>query len=310
MSDADAKDRNDRQRAAAAERPGADELREVAPRVPEVADRVRLVGLDRALTVGRARVSALAREEARRAARLGDDAPEVEEAAGRRERLRRRLVQGRAVVRVAETGLELKGDQAVVFGRVADATGRPLAGVSLHLGGEANADGSHFGETESDEAGFYASRVPAAELARRLKSAGELVLVAHGGPLLTLHREQRPAEDPRVRVWRVDLRLAGVKAPGKEPPTEKTPKKTPPPVMKAPGKAPEKVAKKAPADRVPVTEIPGVGPVRARRLAGAGVESAEQVAAMSAERLAEALDVPPASAERILTAARRVVEER
>lgn len=56
-------------------------------------------------------------------------------------------------------------------------------------------------------------------------------------------------------------------------------------------------------------EINGIGPILAQRLADAGVTTADEVARMEANRLAEILKVSENRAMRFIDAARRLAEE-
>ena len=195
------------------DRTPAQRLMGVAADVPAVADRLRLVGLDRARDLGSARERALTREEARRRGRFGATAPEVAEAAVRRARERVRQSGRRAAVRRFETGLGIGREEAVVMGQVRRADGRPAAGAHVAVSDEQGAGRNAWAHATTDGAGFYEARSDFATFRRRFAGAEELTVTVTGHGTDGTHTERRPFGGPQLRVRVVDVDLPATVAP-------------------------------------------------------------------------------------------------
>lgn len=286
--------------------PTAEELRAAIPRLPAVADRLRLATLGRADTLGAAREQALAREEARREARFGEGSPEALAVAARVDVERRRGIQRRETVRLTEIGLELEPENVVILGRITDPQDRPVAGLTVCFAPERSA-GAYAPEAVTDDTGFYVLETDRETFDKLFdKKSTTLALAVTGEPLEDTHVETRPLGDPRLQLRRIDIRLPE-QVEGHAPPY---------PPVGGKGRKPKKRGKKKKAKRaepsaedsgqpeIPVTDVPGVGKVFASRLGDRDITTARQVADMSRAQLATTLKISQSRADTLRRNAR------
>lgn len=287
--------------------PAAEELEMAAPRLPAVVDRLRLAALDRNGTLGAARERALAREEARRKARFGEDSPEVTAVAARLDVERRRQVQRREIVRLAEVGLELQPEEVVVLGRITHPDGRPAAGFTVRLTDERGPEEACAAETTTDDAGFYVLKTSREDFQELFEKARRLVVAVSGETLDGTHLETRPPGDPSRQIRRIDVQLpeeVREHAPRypRSSPQRKEPRKSA--KTRKRSQRSEEVVEES---EVPVTDVRGIGSVLASRLKDRGITTAREVAVMSRAELATTLEVSQGRADKIRRNARRKV---
>lgn len=294
-------------------RPTVEEFEAVAPHIPAVADRIRLVALDRTSALGAVRERALAREEARRSARFGENSPAAAAVAARLDVERLRQGRRREAVRLAETGLELKPDEAVVLGRITDQAGQPVAGVTVRLTDERGPEKGYLAQATTDEAGFYVLKAGTSDFRKFFEKSKNLTLAVTGGGLAAPHLEVRSLTAPEARVRKLDLQLPKRVVPAKpdRPVAPKTPVNRvgprPGPAIKV-NRAP-RTGGSGGAAAIPTKEVSGIGQVRSQRLASQGVTTAAKVADMKAPELAKVLDVSEGQAAKIIQDAKRTVEK-
>ncbi len=249
----------------------------------------------------RLREITLRTERAALAARLGEEAPEVQ-AVERRLNLAAR--QARTAARnlhVSELGQQIQPDSSVVIGQVTAPEGRSGAGLKVVVTDEKSsrkkpAQSRQLGEATTDAGGFYLVQSPEQDFQRFFAKSSQLVVIVAGEPGLH-HVESRPLGEERQRLRIVDVSLPSEAF--SSPPSSKDAEP-----IAGPPDAPAKGVEPA---RPTLSDLRGIGPRRLDRLAANGIRDLSALVEQQPRRLQRLLRISRGTAVELIEQARTLL---
>jgi|GEM_PF-3684049 len=255
-------------------KPSQDEFETQSGNLAKVLDRTRDLGFAGIAEIERALGAGTVREAARKKARLGAEAPVVRAAALHVSAQAERNARVAAIRRSVEIGRDPNTDLRKITGRILDERGRPaMVKVAVSKDGA----GQPPLETDrTDRSGTYLIEVTRSAFTAYFRGAKELVVTTFDDAGKPLREVRRPIseKDAPIRVVNLSLGAPKIDEPGK--PTS-----------------------------ILLTDIPGLGRTRIRKLEKAGIREVAELLTLTPARLATLIDSSEETAERLLRSAEK-----